>query len=217
MPKKKNTSSQLGKLEKPEAAKFKEGRKLIFVPLLFATHEHDPEFDKLNKKYWEQVIEQVNKLQSKLVDIGKIYHEFIPDDGMDGVKAIEKMNAGSNEVIKPLVNKGANVMAVESADLLNEFMDWNRCLSISLSSQSVFSKLVELYSEALKKREEWIAKSIDLTLGSNEFGLLFMRENHKVQFPTDIEVFYVAPPGLDEIKRWLRDKKPTSPVTEEKA
>jgi hypothetical protein len=33
-----------------------------------------------------------------------------------------------------------------------------------------------------------------------------MREGHQVQFPSDIQVFYVAPPSLDEIKRWLKEK-----------
>jgi hypothetical protein len=28
-----------------------------------------------------------------------------------------------------------------------------------------------------------------------------------VQFTADIEVFYVSPPGLDEIKRWLRTRE----------
>ena len=30
--------------------------------------------------------------------------------------------------------------------------------------------------------------------------------DHQVQFPPDIEVFYVAPPALDEIKRWFRTR-----------
>ena len=34
-----------------------------------------------------------------------------------------------------------------------------------------------------------------------------MREGHQVQFPVDIQVFYVAPPGLDEIKRWVRERE----------
>ena len=33
-----------------------------------------------------------------------------------------------------------------------------------------------------------------------------MREGHQLQFPSDIEVFYVAPPALDEIKRWSRSQ-----------
>jgi hypothetical protein len=30
-------------------------------------------------------------------------------------------------------------------------------------------------------------------------------ERHQVQFPADIEVFYVAPPALDEFRRWLQN------------
>jgi hypothetical protein len=46
-----------------------------------------------------------------------------------------------------------------------------------------------------------------------------MREGHQVQFPEDIQVFYIAPPALDEIRRWLRDqeaKPPSEPEAEEK-
>jgi guanylate kinase len=34
-----------------------------------------------------------------------------------------------------------------------------------------------------------------------------MRESHQLQFPTDIQIIYVAPPALDEINRWLRDRE----------
>jgi hypothetical protein len=207
----KNKSQELGKLEKPEAAKFKKGRKLIFVPLLFAPSEHETELDKLHKKYWQQVGEQISNLESKLSNVCRVYHEFICLDGEDGVKEIDRMDTGTDEVIKPLVGKGAKVMAAESAELMSEFMDWNRCLSARITNQKVLTKLVESYNEALKNREDWIGKSIDLTLGDDEFGVLFMRENHKVQFPSDIEIFYVAPPSLDEIKRWVREKKSAMP------
>jgi guanylate kinase len=34
-----------------------------------------------------------------------------------------------------------------------------------------------------------------------------MRENHQVQIAPDIQVFYIAPPALDEIKRWIRERE----------
>jgi hypothetical protein len=52
-----------------------------------------------------------------------------------------------------------------------------------------------------------LAKKIDETLKPDEIGILIMRENHQMQFSADIQVFYVAPPALDEIKRWLRDRE----------
>ena len=39
----------------------------------------------------------------------------------------------------------------------------------------------------------------------DETGLLLIGERHQVQFPADIEVFYVAPPALDEYRRWLQN------------
>ena len=42
-----------------------------------------------------------------------------------------------------------------------------------------------------------------------EIGLLLIREGHQVQFPSDIEVFYIAPPSLDAIKRWVSERANT--------
>jgi hypothetical protein len=43
-------------------------------------------------------------------------------------------------------------------------------------------------------------------LNEGEAGILFIQENHQVQFPSDLQVFYVSPPGLDAIKRWIDDQ-----------
>jgi hypothetical protein len=86
-------------------------------------------------------------------------------------------------------------------------MDWTKCLAAGLQNQKVFDKVYEAYLQSHKKRNEHIAKMIDETLKEGEIGILLMREGHQVQFTADIEVFYVSPPGLDEIKRWLRTRE----------
>ena len=48
----------------------------------------------------------------------------------------------------------------------------------------------------------WIRK----TLLNGEVGALFISEDHRIQFPSDIQVFYVAPPSLDALKRWFSDQ-----------
>jgi len=58
----------------------------------------------------------------------------------------------------------------------------------------------------MKKRYEHIARKIEETLKEDEAGILFIREGHLVQFPADVEVFSVAPPELDEIHRWQRER-----------
>jgi hypothetical protein len=86
-------------------------------------------------------------------------------------------------------------------------MDWERCLLFGFLSRSAAEKVSELYRESAAKRYEHIAHRIDETLEANEVAILFIREGHHVQFPQDIQVFMVAPPALDAIHRWLRDRR----------
>jgi tRNA splicing ligase len=78
---------------------------------------------------------------------------------------------------------------------------------IGLQNAAVMSRIYEFYQATGKKRNEQLAKKIDETLKENEIGVLMMRENHQVQFPSDIQVFYISPPALDEIKRFVRDQE----------
>ena len=207
-------SEELGKIEKPAAENFKEGRRLYFVPLLPGTKEAKAEYVERSIKYWEQVEEQVGDLELKLGKVNRIYHEFISAGGDDGVREVEELNDKSCQIINGRLEKGAQFEPTEERELLTEFMDWTRCLSIGLRNQQVFTKVYEFYKEATKKRNENIAKQIDETLKADEIGILFMMEGHQVQFPPDIEVFYVAPPALDEIKRWLRESESQEPEDE---
>lgn len=152
----------------------------------------------------------MSELELKLGKVEKIYHELIPAGGKDGVKVIKGLNDKSYQTIKNRLDKGARLEATEDSELLTEFMDWSRCLALGLQNRKVFIKIYESYTEASKKRNEHIARQIDETLKADETGVLFMREGHQVQFPPDIQVFYVAPPALDEIKRWLRDREAKS-------
>ena len=200
-------SEELGKVEKPAAEEFKEGRKLYFVPLIYCGQKPEDEYLEKYNKYWDQVENQVSDLELKLGKVVKIYHELIVAGGDDGVNMIKDMNEKSHQIVKNRLDKGALLEATEEGELLTEFMDWSRCLAIGLQNPSVFTKIYQFYAEAGKKRNEDIARKIDETLKADEIGILLMREGHQVQFPSDIQIFYVAPPALDEIKRWLRDRQ----------
>jgi hypothetical protein len=199
-------AEELGKIEKPAVDSFKNGRKLFFVPLVFSNEELPVEYIDKYERYWEQVEKQVADLVGKLGEVNRVYHELIAESGEAGGKAIKELNEKSSKIIQVYLGKIAQLEALEEGDILMEYMDWNRCLLIGLQTPRVVSKVYEAYLEAGKKRNEIIARRIDETLKTNEIGLLFMRENHQVQFPPDIQVFYVAPPALDEIKRWLRER-----------
>jgi hypothetical protein len=200
-------SQELGKIEKPSVEEYKAARKLFFVPLLFTPRDIQGELFEMVFRYWDQVEVQLTSLELKLGIAKKVYHELVPVGGEEGGKIIEELNSTSYGIIKARIDKGAELEALEDADLLTESMDWTRCLAVGLQNQKVFDKVYESYIQAQKKRNEHIAKMINDTLKESEVGILLMREGHQVQFPADIEVFYVSPPGLDEIKRWLRTKE----------
>ena len=200
-------TEQLGKIEKPLAEQYRAGRKLLFVPLIFTPREPQADFTELVNRYWEQVETQVSKLETTLNEVHKVYHELIPVGGKPGLKAIKELNSGSYQITNSRLKKKAKLQPIEDGELLAEFMDWSKCLVIGLQSPGVFTRVYEAYAEAQKKRNSHIAKQIDETLKGNETGILMMREGHQVQFPSDIRVFYVAPPSLDEIKRWLRARE----------
>jgi len=203
-------SEELGKIEKPLAQEFKRGRKLYFVPLIYSGKESPARYLEKFNRYWNQIETQMSNLELKLGRIDKIYHELIPVGGDDGFKVIEGLNNKSYQIVKNRLEKGAQLEAMEKGELLTEFVDWSKCLMVGLQNQKVFTKVYESYIEASQKRNEHIAKQIDETLKEDETGVLFMREGHQVQFPSDIQVFYVAPPALDEVKRWLREREAKS-------
>ena len=197
---------QLGKIEKLEAERFKQGKKLYLVPLVYSVEEAPDEYKEKCSRYWQQVAEQLNNLASKIGMVNRVYHESIFQSDEDGMKAMERLNPSGYQIAKTQCDNGAIFETVEEEELFEEVMDWQRCLMLGFMSNKVASKVSEFYVEATKKRNEYIAKKISETLKEDEAGLLFIREEHSVQFPSDIEVFSIFPPALDEIHRWYRDQ-----------
>jgi len=197
---------QLGKIEKPEAERFKQVKKLYLVPLIYSGKETLDEYKEKYSRYWQQVAEQLTNLASKIGQVNRIYHESIFQSGEDGMKTMKRLNPSSYQLAKTQCDNGAVLEAVEGRELFEETMDWQRCLMLGFISDKVANKVTEFYAEATKRRNELMASKISETLKDDEAGLLFIREGHSVQFPSDIEVFSIFPPALDEIHRWYRDQ-----------
>ena len=199
-------SEQLGKIERLEAERFRRGKKLYLVPLVYSSKEAPDEYKEKYNRYWQQVAEQLNNLASKIGRVNRVYHESVFQGGEDGMKAVERLNPNSCQIARTQCDNGATFEAIEEKDLFEEVVDWQRCLMLGFMSEQVEKRVIESYLEAGRKRNEFMAKKIGETLEDEEAGLLFIREGHSVQFPADIEVFNVFPPALDEIHRWHRDQ-----------
>ena len=194
-------AKKLGKVKKPVAEKYGKGRKLFFLPLIFSPEEPELAFKELLDKYWQQAREQLDSLEGKYSRVNKVFHELISDTGDNGVKAMDEMDTGSKKIVRDCLERKAEFLPVEDRGMLREFIDWNQCISVGLLTRKVFDHINKFYAEIQKKRREHIAGIIDEALKSDEIGLLVMREGCDVQLPPDIQVFYIAPPALDEVKQ----------------
>ena len=210
-------SQQLGRIERVPAEQYRGKRKVLLVPVFNIPQPYDQDATDVTLRYWEQVTTQVAALEATLGGLHRIYHENLTEGGESGLKQLEMMNQSSLALVQEKCDTGSTLEATESIELLAEVIDLQRCLILPLASDKVAARLGEWFGEANRSRYEHIGSRINDTLGDEQTGLLFVGERHQVQFAQDIEVFYVAPPALDEFRRWLQgwlERQQTPPPTE---
>ncbi|MFC2038724.1 hypothetical protein ACFLUG_03025 [Chloroflexota bacterium] len=200
-------AEELGRIEKPDTEKFINKRKLYLVPLLYSWESAPPEYNEKLNRYWQQVEEHVSNLESKMGEVNRIYHESITETDEEALRIIEKINPSGLKIINDRSLKGAVLEATENRELTEESMDWERHVLIGFISQKVADIVSQFFTDSSKKRYDFITGRIDESLQEKETALLFIREGHRIQFPADIEVFSIAPPALDDIFRWMRERQ----------
>ena len=197
-------TQNLGRVERPSAEQYRGKRKLLLVPLLFAPQVEGEDGATIVARYWEQVTTQTGAMEASLGPVSRVYCESLVDGGDEGLQYLEQADAHSAGLVRDKCGNGAVLEPTEDGEVLFEIVDLQRILMIPMTSQRVAGRIQEWFGDANRSRYEAIAQRIDSTLLPDEMGLLLIGERHQVQFPTDIEVFYVAPPALDEFRRWLQ-------------
>ncbi len=198
-------SEELGRIQRPTASQYDGRRKLMLVPLIYGPQADDLTGAEVLKNYWDQMQTQVNALEDALGGLQHIYHESLTVGGPEGLEQLAGADQRSHAFISGKTESGAVLEPTEDMDVLLETLDLQRCMMIPLASPSVGSRLQEWHADSNRQRYEHIANQIDSTLGENEAGLLLISERHQVQFPDDVEVFYVSPPALDDYRRWFQN------------
>ena len=196
---------ELGHIARPSVESFGEQRKLFVVPLVLQGKDAPADYSEKFDLYWEQVKEQLTKLEEKTGPVHCIYHEAIVVGGEEGLRIMEKMNTTSCAIVKERCQKGARLEATDDRELAEESMDWERMMLGGFLSDKVARMVSQFYLEAARKRYEHMAKRIDETLGVGERAILFITEGHSLQFPKETQVFSVFPPALDQIHKWFRE------------
>jgi len=203
-------AQKLGKIEKPLVTDFRDVRKLFCLPLIPQFNEKDLDIDLKNsiELFWAQVISQLADLE-RTGKISHIFFESITTDGKSGLELVKQVSQQSYNIVKEKMDKGAELVIIENEEVLNEFLDWSICLSVIRKSKKVFNRVLEFYHEVKDRRNKEIVKKIDDTLKNNDSGLLVMSDENRLQIqpnlPSDIQVFLIHPPALNDIMQWLRD------------
>ena len=196
----------LTQMPKPEAAQFSGQRKLFLVPIFLFPPDSPDDATQLLERYWTEVRDQIQNLERSLGAVRYVFHETIYAGGEDGLKMVEVMNPFGCSFFQALCGAGAMLEATEDQAVVEEHSDWQRCLSIGLMSEKVMNLAITGIQETTQQRFDYIGQRISETLQENEVGVLFISEGHRVQFPTDVQVFFVAPPALDALRRWIGDQ-----------
>jgi hypothetical protein len=199
-------TEKLTEITRPKTESYRKGRKLYLVPTFFVMADIPDDFREKVAQYWADVRAQVENLERTLAKVSHVYHESVFDGGDEGLEEIGEVNAHGSSFMSVLCRSTATLEATDHREALEESVDWQRCSGVGLISDTVRVTVSESLDLATKRRYSHMAEVIDETLGADEAGLFVVNEDHQVQFPGDIRVFYISPPSRDEIKRWVGEQ-----------
>ena len=148
----------------------------------------------------------ISKLESSLGKVDIIFHEMKSKSDEEGVKIIEDLNPKVSDYIKILNNSGSKISEFENDELIAETMDWQRISSIGLLSQNAKEITTKEYAKSITNRNESLIDKIENDLDVGKNGILFMRDDHGLQFSKDVEVFYVSTTIINSLQNWLGEE-----------
>lgn len=203
-------TQKLGEIKKPRISDFGDARKLFCLPLI--PHLQGKEIKEDLKSsidlFWLQVGKQIDDLE-RIGKVTYIFCESITKDGEAGLDMVKQISERCYSLVKEKVGEGAKLVTIENEEVLDEFVEWSVCLSLVRRSKRVFNKILEFYNDVAGRRWKEIAERIDDTIKNGEVALLVMTEENRLQvqsnLPSDIQVFLIHPPALNDIQRLFRD------------
>jgi len=187
-------------------------RTLIYVPIIHSIADMGSLGDDLKRKsisglgedtwqkhtdtvngYWNAIESYFDNIKIYIPGI-KIYQDGMFVDGEMALKFLsEGIKAGSknSEIVSKLIDRGAVLMKTEDFKMVkDEYDGLQNVLKSKTTIKKVFLLLKYKFSKPLflKRRDNFIAATIDETLGSNETGILFIGAYHNVmkRLPKDI-------------------------------
>jgi len=120
---------KLGQIQKPNADDYIGKKKLYCVANIFAVGEADDEYKKLVRKYWDEVAQQIEKIEAA-GKVNKIFCELISESDAEELKFITLITDRLAEIITRKKEDGGKLIPLEDKEILGPYTDWGNCLSI---------------------------------------------------------------------------------------
>ncbi|MGB2762860.1 MAG: hypothetical protein WBC02_03090 [Candidatus Aminicenantaceae bacterium] len=187
-------------------------RKLIYVPIIHISADFGEIASEVNKRgllsfgkeewkrhkeavlgFWDSIAHYFDSLEAK--DI-KIYQDGLVAGGDVGEKIVSdgvKKGSKNYEIVSKLISRGAHLEKTENFLLVKKEYDYILKLA---KARKVIKKVIAALNyrfhkkKLLRERDEFIAKTIESTLGQGETGILFLGAQHEIlsKLPEDIEI-----------------------------
>jgi hypothetical protein len=187
-------------------------RKLIYVPIIHLSADLGDIASEVNKRgsgmigdvnwkrhketilgFWDSIAHYFESLNVRSF---KIYQDGLVADGEVGLKIVsEGVKSGSKnyEIVSRLITRGAQLVKTENFSVVKKEYDY--IIKIAKAKKYVKRILAALdyrfhKNRLLRERDEFIAQTINNTLGQEETGVLFLGAYHEIisKLPKDIDV-----------------------------
>ena len=207
-------------------------RKLIYAPIIHISADLGDVASEIDKRgrisfgkedwkrhkkailgFWDSIAHYFDTLELK--DF-KIYQDGLVADEEIGLKIVsEGVKKGSKnyEIVSKLINRGAQLVRTEEFSLVKREYDYIIKLA---KTRKYFKKIIAALNykfhknKLLRERDEFIAQTIDKTLGEGETGVLFLGAHHEIisRLPEDIEIIELKErEKIKEYQKSLLSKK----------
>ena len=199
------SAEELGKIPKRKIENITTKRKAYLVAML-PNIPFSEEYTEKLKNYWDAIDAHITQMESKAGPVKKIFVEGIIGKGDDAELMLEKSSPLTLPIIKSRLSSGAKFESYEEKELFEKFIDLGRCLQIGLISEYVTELITREYKNTSEQRYKQIINNLDQSVEDGE-GMLLIGSDIQNVIPEDMEKFFISPPELDDIHRWIRDNE----------
>ena len=157
--------------------------------------------------FWNAISDYFDSLDVKGM---KIYQDGMVGEGEVGKKIVEdtaKAGSKNYQLVSRLLERGAVLVKTEDFKLVKQ--EYDRLLAIVRAKSTIrkvmaFLKYKLIKTTLLNKRDAFITKRIDETLGPDEVGILFIGAFHNIKkrLPKDIRIKEVK--DAAKVKRYQK-------------